>query len=83
MATMNVSLPGAMKDWVEQQTRGGRYSNASDYIRDLIRKDQDRAAKIAEMQRLVTEGLESGPAEPFDVDAYLTRKRARHDAKSA
>ena len=60
MATMNVSLPDPMKDWVEQQARGGRYSNASDYVRDLIRRDQDRASKIAQMQALVTEGLESG-----------------------
>jgi len=60
MATMNVSLPGPMKEWVEQQARTGRYSNASDYVRDLIRRDQDRAAKIAAMQQLVTEGLESG-----------------------
>ncbi|GMG85615.1 type II toxin-antitoxin system ParD family antitoxin [Paralimibaculum aggregatum] len=63
MATMNVSLPDPMKDWVEAQTRTGRYSNASDYVRDLIRRDQDRAAKIAEMQRLVTEGLESGASD--------------------
>ena len=60
MATMNVSLPDPMKEWVEAQARSGRYSNASDYVRDLIRRDQDRAAKIVEMQRLVTEGLESG-----------------------
>ena len=60
MATMNVSLPGAMKDWVEAQTASGRYSNASDYVRDLIRRDQERADKIARMQVLVTEGLESG-----------------------
>jgi antitoxin ParD1/3/4 len=60
MATMNVSLPDPMKAWVEAQARSGRYSNASDYVRDLIRRDQERMAKIAEMQRLVTEGLESG-----------------------
>jgi antitoxin ParD1/3/4 len=60
MATMNVSLPDAMKDWVEAQSRSGRYSNASDYVRDLIRRDQDRAAKIARMQALVSEGIESG-----------------------
>ena len=48
MATMNVSLPDAMKMWVEDQARSGRYSNASDYVRDLIRKDQDRAEKIAD-----------------------------------
>ena len=60
MATMNISLPDAMKNWVEQQARSGRYSNASDYVRDLIRKDQDLAAKIANMQTVVTEGIESG-----------------------
>lgn len=60
MATMNVSLPDPMKDWVEAQARTGRYSNASDYVRDLIRRDQDRAEKIVRMQALLTEGLESG-----------------------
>ena len=60
MATMNVSLPDPMKDWVEQQTKSGRYSNASDYVRDLIRRDQDREHKIAQMQALVSEGLASG-----------------------
>lgn len=60
MATMNVSLPDPMKDWVEAQARTGRYSNASDYVRDLIRRDQARRDKIAEMQRFVDEGLESG-----------------------
>ena len=47
MATMNVSLPDPMKDWVEAQAGTGRYANASDYVRDLIRRDQDRLAKIA------------------------------------
>jgi antitoxin ParD1/3/4 len=60
LATMNVSLPDPMKDWVEAQARTGRDSNASDYVRDLIRRDQERAGKIAELQRLVTEGIESG-----------------------
>jgi antitoxin ParD1/3/4 len=60
MATMNVSLPDPMKDWVEAQARTGRYSNASDYVRDLIRRDQERAAKLAELQSLITAGLESG-----------------------
>ena len=77
MATMNVSLPDQMKAWVEAQTRSGRYSNASDYIRDLIRRDQGRAAKIAEMQRLVTEGLESGVGErSMDEILKLARTQA-------
>ncbi|MCW3476255.1 type II toxin-antitoxin system ParD family antitoxin [Limobrevibacterium gyesilva] len=60
MATMNVSLPDPMKEWVEAQARTGRYSNASDYVRDLIRRDQERAARLEELQRLITEGIESG-----------------------
>ncbi|MDP3853870.1 MAG: type II toxin-antitoxin system ParD family antitoxin [Phenylobacterium sp.] len=60
MATMNVSLPEALKDWVEGRARTGRYSNASDYVRDLIRRDQERDEKIGAMQRLVTEALDSG-----------------------
>ena len=60
MATMNVSLPDPMKEWVNAQAETGRYGNASDYVRDLIRRDQDKHDKIAELQRLVTEGIESG-----------------------
>ncbi len=60
MATMNVSLPDPMKHWVEQQAETGRFSNASDYVRDLIRRDQERADKQRELQRLITEGIDSG-----------------------
>ncbi len=61
MATMNVSLPSEMKGWVEHQAQNsGRYTNTSDYVRDLIRKDQDQIEKIEKMQSMVTEGLNSG-----------------------
>ena len=76
MATMNVSLPDPMKEWVETQAKTGRYSNASDYVRALIRRDQDRAAAVAELQALVDEGLASGPAVDFDMGDFLRRKRA-------
>jgi antitoxin ParD1/3/4 len=60
MATMNVSLPDQMKEWVEAQAENGRYSNASDYVRDLIRRDQVKTEKIANLRRLAEEGLASG-----------------------
>lgn len=63
MATMNVSLPDKMKDWVERQAETGRFSNASDYLRDLIRRDQEREAEIPALQALIDEGLESGVSE--------------------
>ena len=60
MATMNISLPNEMKTWVEFQAQNsGRYTNTSDYVRDLIRKDQDASIKIQQMQAMVTKGLES------------------------
>jgi antitoxin ParD1/3/4 len=60
MATIHLSLPASMRDWVVAQTESGRYANASDYVHDLIRRDQVRNEKIIAMQRLVDEGLNSG-----------------------
>lgn len=76
MATMNVSLPDAMKDWVEGRAQTGRYSNASDYVRDLIRRDQERQAKIAAMQKLVDEAIESGESE-LSVEEIFDSVRRR------
>ena len=79
MATMNVSLPDSMKQWVESQAKDGRYSNASDYVRDLIRRDQEQAAKIAQLQQRVTEGLASGTGERTMVQ-LAAEAMARMDA---
>jgi len=68
MATMNISLPHPMKQWVEAQADTGRYSNASDYVRDLIRRDQERADKVAAMQRLVDEARASGLSDETMAD---------------
>ena len=75
MATMNVSLPDPMKDWVEAQAASGRYANASDYVRDLIRRDQERRDKIAHMQALVSEGLESGVSGKSMAELLAEAKR--------
>jgi antitoxin ParD1/3/4 len=80
MATMNVSLPDPMKEWVEAQAQTGRYSNASDYVRDLIRRDQERVSKLAELQRLITEGLESGISDRSIGDVL---EAARKQAEAA
>lgn len=81
MATMNVSLPDRMKDWVEAQAQTGRYANASDYVRDLIRRDQERAGRVAEMQRLIDEGLASGISDRSPAALLeAARRAARGDA---
>lgn len=78
MATMNVSLPDQMKAWVERQADQGRYSNASDYVRDLIRRDQQRQDAFGLLQSAITEGVESGAPQPFDAEAFKLRMRQRH-----
>lgn len=75
MATMNVSLPDQMKDWVESQARSGSYANSSDYVRDLIRRDQTRAAAIAELQSAIDTGLASGPAQALDASEFKASMR--------
>lgn len=75
MATMNVSLPDTLKDWAEGRTKTGRYSNTSDYVRDLIRKDMQRAEKITAMQRLIDEAEESGVSEHAIADILASARR--------
>ena len=60
MATMNISLPDGLKAFVEQQAGNGRFANVSDYVRDLIRREQERAAQQIELERLIQEGIDSG-----------------------
>lgn len=82
MATMNISLPDPMKAWVEAQSENGRYSNASDYVRDLIRRDQERTEKVAALQALITEGLESGSGEQFVLADFLSEMKKQHAKRS-
>lgn len=72
MGNMNISLPDSLKAFAEQQVAQRGYGTSSEYVRELIRKDQDRAM----LQRLVLEGAASAPAEPAD-EAYFDRLRAR------
>ena len=76
MVTMNISLPDPMKTWVEMQAKDGRFANVSDYMRDLIRRDQARQQAIAEVQGLIDAGLASGPAQAFDMQAFITGQKA-------
>ena len=80
MATMTVSLPDPMKAWVEAQVNGGQYGNASDYVRDLIRRDQQDREQIKAIQAAITKGLESGISDRAMQDIL---KEARSKAEAA
>ncbi|MCJ2070675.1 type II toxin-antitoxin system ParD family antitoxin [Methylobacterium sp. J-030] len=76
MANVNVSLSEAMKDWVEAQATSGRFNSASDYVRDLIRQDQERSDSLAQIQALITEGFDSGIS-ASSLDDVLAEARER------
>lgn len=83
MATMTVSLPDPMKDWVETQVETGAYASTSDYVRDLIRRDRERRSRdmtLDELQHLVLDAKASGTselsvAEVFEQAREIVRSR--------
>lgn len=81
MASMNVSLPDPMKTWVEARLKDGSFSNTSDYVRHLIRRDQERVQAIEALQHAIDEGVQSGTPEPFDFKAFKARMREQHARK--
>lgn len=60
MTSMNVSLPNQMKNWVENKINIGQYHNASEYVRDLIRKDQLEAERAQAFRSAIDMGRNSG-----------------------
>lgn len=64
MTSMNISVPEPMRDWVEALIKQGRYGNASEYFRELIRRDQERLAR-ERLEQLLVEGIESGAPSPM------------------
>jgi antitoxin ParD1/3/4 len=78
MVSMNVSLPEPMKRWAEDRVASGRYANVSDYVRDLIRQDQDAQAKLATLREALIEGENSGPSERTVERVFAdARRKAR------
>jgi antitoxin ParD1/3/4 len=66
MATMTISLPDNMKDWVENFTQEGEYASTSDYVRDLIRKDKEKwftKLSIDEVKEIIAVSKQSGKSE--------------------
>lgn len=74
MSTMNISLPDTLKAFVDDQVSQRGYSTSSEYVRELIRKDQDRQ----HLRGLLLAGAESAPTAPADGDYFESlRSRAR------
>ena len=75
LTSMNVSLPRAQREFVQNRIATGGYGSISEYIRELIRRDEKERARD-ELERKLLQGLDSGPAAPFDKD-YFENLRKR------
>jgi len=72
MSTMNISLPDSLKSFVDEQVSERGYGTSSEYVRELIRKDQDRQR----LRSLLLAGAASAPASPANA-AYFEGLRGR------
>lgn len=72
MSTMNISLPESLKSFVDEQVARRGYGTSSEYVRELIRRDQDRIR----LRGLLLEGAASALGAPADA-RYFDRLRGR------
>ncbi len=83
MTTKNISITEELAAHIETMVRSGRYANVSDYMRDLVRRDQERLTARQELQGLIRDGIESGePVEMDDADWQGIRNKARSRMQS-
>lgn len=75
MANVNVSLPDPLKHWADEQAKTGNFSDTGDYVRDLIRKDQEDHAFALWLDREIDVGLASGPS-PSSYKDIISSARA-------
>jgi antitoxin ParD1/3/4 len=76
MATMNVSLPEPMRDWINEEVASGRFASVSDLVRDVVRERIEQRERIARLNELLEEGINSG-IDPRSVDEIFADIRSR------
>ena len=72
--TMNIALPDPLRAYVASRVESGQYGNTSEFVRDLIRKDQ-REQRTLRLRALLEDGLASGPGRP-DTEEDWSELRA-------
>ena len=65
-----ITLTEQQNNWIKAQIDAGRYTNDSEYIRDLIRREHERSAEIEAIRTALIEGETSGEPKTFDVSAF-------------
>lgn len=73
-----ITLTDQQDSWIKAQIEAGHYTNDSEYIRDLIRREQERNGEIDAIRNALIEGEASGEPRRFDATAFKQRMRAAH-----
>lgn len=76
-----ISLTPKLDEWIKSQTTNGDYTNDSEYIRDLVRRDQEQKSKLLALKAAIQEGLDSGVSDRT-VGEIWTEAEARHRSKN-
>ena len=74
----SVSLGDHFAGFIDEQVQAGRYNSASDVVRAGLRLLEEHEARVKSLQDALVAGEKSGPAVPFDSEAFFRRMRARH-----
>ncbi|OEZ60594.1 type II toxin-antitoxin system ParD family antitoxin [Duganella sp. HH105] len=73
-----ITLTDKQDDWIKAQIEAGNYTNDSECIRDLIRREQERSAELDAIRAALMEGESSGEPRPFDASAFKQRMLRAH-----
>ena len=77
-----ITVTGQQDEWIKTRIAAGDFTNDSEYIRDLIRRDQARQAEIDAIRRELIKGEESGEPRPFDDELFKEKMAAKHAGRS-
>ncbi len=77
MHRKTITLTEQQDSWVKGQIESGHFGNDSEYIRHLIRRDQQAQERVAALRQALTEGESSGPPKPLDMSAIKAAGRRR------
>ena len=75
---IDIEINDELGSFINYQIQSGRYASASEVISAGLNDLKDKEAKIAALREAVNEGIKSGPAQPFDFNEFIDKRRRKH-----
>ncbi len=74
----DIEINDELGSFINHQIQSGRYASASEVISAGLNNLRDKETKMAALREAINEGIESGPAQPFDFDEFIDTRRRKH-----